>query len=228
MMIENYLGDIKDRPVLEASVAHVALALVLDISSSMQGEKIDSLNRAINSMIDQLKVDARLRDIIDLGIFVFGEKSRESVYQGFRAISDCEHIALYANDNSTYVADALNNAIDHLRERTNLYAKDAAPYKPWLVLITDGEFHDDDDKLNSVAKRMKEREEQNKLRFFGLGVEGYKRSQLEKFTKDSKYVIDVKAANFVEFLNWVGRSMAIVSQSEVGSSVKLEPLVFIV
>ena len=229
-MFGNSLG-VNDRPVLESSSAHVAIALVLDISYSMLGEKINSLNRAINDMIAQLKVDARLRDIIDLGIFVFGEKGRNPVCQGFRAISDCETISLQANDDSTYVVDALNTAIDRLRERTELYAKGGGAHKPWLILITDGVFHDDYNmpgELDKVAERMKQREKEGKLHFFGLGVEGYKRSQLEKFTENPKRVIDIKAANFIEFFSWVGRSMATISRTAVGTQTTLEPLVFTV
>lgn len=226
-MNENYLIDVTDRPVLESSSPHVALALVLDISISMNYEgKIDSLNNAINTMIAQIKEDARLRDIVDLGVFVFGEKGREPVCQGFRAISDCGYITLQANDGETWVADALNTAVDRLRERTHRYAKGGGAYKPWLVLITDGGFFDDTE-LNGVASRMKQRESENKLQFFGLGVEGYDRSQLERLTNMPNHVIDVKAANFVEFLSWVGRSFATVTQNAVDAKdIELPPLIF--
>lgn len=228
-MNENYLIDVTDRPVLESSSPHVALALVLDISASMQGEKkIDSLNNAINNMIAQIKEDARLRDIVDLAVFVFGEKGRKSVCQGFRAISDCGYITLQANDNETWVSDALNTAVDRLRERTNRYAQGGGAYKPWLVLITDGQFFDGSE-LNIVASRMKQRELENKLQFFGLGVQGYDRSQLERLTNKPDHVIDVKAANFVEFLSWVGRSFATISQHAVDETdIPLPPLQFTV
>ena len=222
---------VKDRPVLEAIEPHLALALVVDVSASMQIEengikRINSLNKAINSMIDTINEDARLRNILDLGIFVFGEKDREPVYQGFRAISECEHITLQANDNETWVSDALNTAVDRLRERTNRYAQGGGAYKPWLVLITDGQFFDGSE-LNIVASRMKQRELENKLQFFGLGVQGYDRSQLEKLTNMPNHVIDVKAANFAEFLSWVGRSFATISQKPVDATdIELPPLIF--
>jgi uncharacterized protein YegL len=227
-MSTKQLGDIMDRPVLESSVAHVALALVLDVSGSMgQDRKMKSLNFAVNDLINQIKTDARLRDIIDLGIFVFGDKGRQPVYQGFRAISDCEQVYLEATDSSTYVVDALNTAIDSLRERVNLYSKGGGAHKPWLVLITDGAFHDVAE-LSSVGSRMKQREAENKLQFFGLGVSGFDRNQIEFLTNNPKHVIEVKAANFVEFLSWVGRSMATVSNNAIGAQLTLEPLVFTV
>ena len=228
-MINNLLGDIKDRPVQESSTAHVALSLVLDVSSSMQlGNKIGALNDAINKMIEQLKVDARLRYIVDLGIFVFGEQNKETICQGFRAIADCGQMSLQANDESTYVSDALNTALDRLTERRHLYEKGGGAYKPWLILITDGAFHDSSYTLDVTGSRIKELENNGKLHFFGLGVDDFKREQLENFAVDKKRVIELKAANFEEFFNWVGRSMSTVSDSTVGESVQLEPLIFTV
>ena len=40
--------QIVDRPIREASEAHVALALVLDVSASMRGNAIQLLNTAVN------------------------------------------------------------------------------------------------------------------------------------------------------------------------------------
>lgn len=228
-MIENYLTEIqKDRPVLAASENHIALALVLDVSASMQGEKIKSLIEAINAMIIQMKNDSRLKLIVDLAIFVFGEKGRENVLQGFCAIDDCNPINLSATDSSTWVADTLNIAVDRLRERTETYSKTGGAYKPWLVLVTDGEFFDSEEDLNKVSQRIKKREKEEKLHFFGLGVEGYIKDQMMKFTEDPRKVMDVKASNFQEFFSWVGRSFATVSNTEVGTHTTLEPLVFTV
>ena len=228
-MIRNMLGDIQDRPVQESSTAHVAVALVLDVSGSMQlGDKIGALNEAINKMIDKLKVDARLRYIIDLGIFVFGDQNRDVVCQGFRAISDCGQITLQANDESTYVSDALNTAMDRLMERNRLYEQGGGAYKPWIILITDGEFHDDYYKLEETASRMKTLENSGKLHFFGLGVDDFNRNQLEKFAVNTKRVIELKTVNFEEFFNWLGRSIVTVVHSAVGEAVTLEPLIFTV
>lgn len=232
--MKTQLGSIVDRPVLEASEPHVALALVLDVSGSMSGEKMDSLNDSVNQMINQLKQDERLSKIVDLGIFTFGEKDKACVHQGFRAISDCENICLEANDSSTYVADTLNMAIDRLRDRRHLYEKSAGAYKPWLILITDGEFHDTQNELEQVAGKLKLQESSGKIRFFGIGTEGFNRSQLECLTNNSKYVIEFTKESFKtrskEFFSWVGRSMPVISSKSVIEEKEgngtLPPLVF--
>lgn len=225
-MIRNLLGDIQDRPVQESSTPHGAIAIVADVSSSMEGEKIDSLNTAINNMNEQLRCDARLRNIIDIAIFAFGEKNREPVVQGFQAVGDCGQVTLNANDGSTYVCDTLNTTIDRLMQRVDLYNQGGGAWKPWVILITDGEFHDSDYSLDEAATRIQQLEKEGKLHFFGLGVDGFRRNQLEKFAVDKKRVIGVKTANFGEFFSWVGRSMVTISHTEVGEAVTLEPLVF--
>jgi uncharacterized protein YegL len=222
------LEEMYDRPVRESAIAHVALALVLDISASMSGDKINTLNKAVNDLISQMKSDSRLKDIVDLGVFVFGERGKHAVQQGFRAMADCSDMKLVADQRSTYVTEALDKAVDMLRARCNIYNSGGGSYKPWVILITDGEFHDSADELAKIGDRIKQREKENKLQFFGLGVDGFKRNQLELLTINPKHVLEVKAANFGEFLSWVGRSFAIISSKEIGATVTLEPLVFTV
>jgi len=219
---------IVDRPIREASEAHVALSLVLDVSASMQGESITSLNKAVNEMINLMKGDDRLKNIVDLAIFVFGTAGRQSIYQGFRAIADCDAVKIEAKDTNTYVVDALERAVEITRKRCGAYDKAGGSYKPWIVLITDGEFHDKSHELTDIGNKMRERESQGKLQFFGIGVDGYNRQQLENLTNNPSCVIDAKHANFVEFFSWIGRSLKAVSSKEVGANVSLPPLQFTV
>ena len=221
-----FLGDVSDRPVQESSTPHCAITIVADVSASMAGEKINDLNTAVNDMIEQLKYDARLRYIIDIAIFAFGEQNREPVCQGFTAVVDCGQVSLKAEDSSTYIADTLNTTIDRLMDRVDLYNKGGGAYKSWLIVISDGFFHDSDYILEETGSRIKQLENQGKLHFFGLGVEGFDANQLKKFAVDPKRVIPVKSANFGEFFSWVGRSMVSISHAQVGEAVTLEPLVF--
>jgi len=217
-----------DRPIRAASEPHVALSLVLDVSGSMHGEAINLLNSAVNKMTLQMKSDSQLKNIVDLAIFVFGTPTRQHVYQGFRAIADCETVRLEATDTSTYVIPALDSALSFTQKRCVAYDKAGGAYKPWIVLITDGEFHDDRIALDDIGQKMKEREMKGKLQFFGLGVEQYDRMQLEKLTNNPAHIIDAKVANFAEFFSWIGKSMKVVSTKAVGEPATLPPLQFTV
>jgi uncharacterized protein YegL len=220
-----------ERPVREASEPHVALSLVLDVSASMEGSSINSLNTAVNTMIDEMKNNDRLKNIVDLAIFVFGNIDRKGkkwpkglIYQGFRAIADCEPVNIEANDNSTYVVDALERAVEITQKRCLAYNSGGGSYKPWIVLITDGEFHDEAEELENIGQEMKKRQRGGKLNFFGLGVKGYKREQLEMLTEKTNRIIEVRAVNFSEFFSWIGRSMTAVSAKAVDASEELPML----
>jgi uncharacterized protein YegL len=89
--------------------------------------------------------------------------------------------------------------------------------------VTDGKFHDDEVKLNAVGNLIKEREREGKLHFYGLGVEGYVRAQLENFTINPTHVLDIKAKNLNDFFKWVGRSLAAISKKEINEPVVLAP-----
>lgn len=219
---------IVERPLREASEAHVALSLVLDVSASMQGNSIKLLNSAVNKMIDEMKDDERLKNIVDLAIFVFGSQGRQNIFQGFRAIADCATVNLVANDDGTYVVSALECAIDITQKRCGAYDKAGGSYKPWIVIITDGQFHDGEMDLNKIGNIMKERESQGKLQIFGLGVDEYVRTQVEKLTNNPSHIIDARSANFVEFLSWIGKSLKAVSNKEGVGPVELPPLRFTV
>jgi len=219
---------IGERPPRLVAEPHVALALMLDVSLSMQGNSIKSLNLAVNQMITQMKEDDYLKEIVDLAIFIFGAHGRQNIFQGFRAIVDCEPVNIEADDENTYVVDALERAVDITRKRCGAYDKAGGSYKPWIVLITDGEFHDSDAELTKIGNSMKEREHDGKLQFFALGVDGYDRKQLEKLTNNPAHIIDAKSANFVEFFSWIGKSMKAVSTKVVGEAVALPPLQFTV
>jgi len=214
-------GKIVDRPkrtddtFINPGEPHVALTLVLDVSGSMDGKSIDTLNAAVNGMIDQMKADHRLKGIIDLAIFIFGTHGREPIYQGFRAIQDCEPVDLKATDVNSYVVSALESAVNLLDKRCKVYDRASGSYKPWLVLITDGEFHDDIAELSKIGNTMKQKEQKGRLRFFALGVDGYKKSQIEMLTNNPSNILDAKVANFIEFFSWVGKSMKVVSSKAV-------------
>ena len=211
-----------DMPIRDANESHVAITLVLDVSVSMSGPSMDELNRGVNTMIDDFKKDSRLNKIVDLSIFTFGAKGRQNPYQSFRAIGDIEGaITLAATDGSTYIVAALEKAIDRTYARCKEYEENSACYTPWIIVITDGAFHDTD--LITIGNTMIDLESRGKLHFFGLGVPGYDRSQLEKFANSPERVIDINAVDFVKFFSWIGNSIRTVTTKNPGEPTALSP-----
>ena len=87
--------------------------------------------------------------------------------------------------------------------------------------MTDGELHDSPVEIKAIGRKLKERQAKGKLHFLGLGVRGFVRSQLERFTNDQDHIIEIETADFGEFFKWVGRSMSAVSTKAINENYQL-------
>ena len=214
-----------DMPVRNITEPHVALALVLDVSASM-GEStdgipaIDLLNNSVNSMVRGLKENNRLRSIVDLSIFIFGETTKQNPYISFRAIEDFEDIHLEANDKGTFIVNVLEEAVEATKQRCRKYLEYGTPcYKPWVVVITDGNFLDSEADLERICQLMRSIQRDGKQHFFGFGVGNYDRQQLEKFCDPElvqNRVFDISVGFFPELLTWIGKSQNYEARIEPG------------
>ena len=197
---------------------HLALVLVLDVSYSMNSQSsgsgtppIDLLNEGVNQMIAGLSADAKLSKTVDLAIITFADPNDAQVYQDFAPIGSVTPISLIADGRSTYASQAIELAIEKARERTKIYTKGA--WKPWIVFITDGELHDD---ITLVGQKARERETEGKQRMLCLGVgDGFDAQQLHLLT-DKVYKLD--GYNFSSFFDWLGKSVAVISDTATSGS----------
>ena len=208
-----------EKPVENPRAPHVAVTLVLDVSYSMTDivaggkSSIALLNEGVNEMISELSNDQRLSEIVDLSIITFGDPGKAEVYQDFAPVGQVSPVNLVADHGSTYAADAINKAVDNTRERMKQYR--GGWWKPWVVVITDGEFHDD---VSQVATKVRQREGEGKLRTYCLGVGRFNPSKMKEIS-DRSYALE--SYKLKEFLDWIGRSLAVVSTSAVGTEVQL-------
>ncbi len=198
---------------------HLACVLLLDTSGSMAGAPITSLNNAVNQFKEQVCKDPTSRKRIDIAIIEFNTDVK--VVQEFTPISKMEFVDLTANG-GTSMGKGINAAIDKVIERNQLYAKMGTPcYKPWIFMITDGAPTDD---ISSARARIAEREsigEVGKLKFWAVGVPGYDEDTLKSL---SKRVIALKGADFTNIFDWLSKSMAIISVSQVTDNPQLGKL----
>ena len=104
-------------------------------------------------------------------------------------------------------------------ERSRFYRRSGSePYKPWIILVTDGAPLDD---ITAVAGEVMAMQEAGKVRFIALGVGEYDANKLKRITD---VVFRMDGTDFTSFFNWVGKSMRSVSQSAPGEKPPLPPL----
>ena len=192
-------------PIVAPNFSHMALAFVVDVSSSMGGTPINELNAALNRFKAEVCEDKGTRRILDIAIISFNHETK--IVQNFRSVTEMESVNLVANG-GTIMGQAVETAIQLVSARSKEYNNTGAvPYKPWIVLISDGAPADN---IDDVAREVRSLEERGKLKFWSLGVTGYDANTLKKF---SKRVMQLEGYSFYGFIDWAAKSMRCVSES---------------
>lgn len=226
--MEQYNFDIPfnvDAPqIISASEHHMALLFLLDTSGSM-GDMIPGttttpiyeLNEALNRFKEEVCKDEHTKEILDVAIVEFNSTFR--VVQEFTPIEYMNPVKLEAYG-QTFMCDALDVAVNMVTERSRFYRKSGAePYKPWIVLISDGAPFDD---ITEMAMRIAGLTEENKLAFWSLAVQGADMNTLHRLS--GRRVLRLSGYDFSGFLDWANKSMRAVSQSSPGEKVKGQAL----
>ena len=210
--------DFEDAPkIINSNEPHMALLFLLDTSGSMYGKPIEELNEGINRFKKQVCEDAKTKAILDVAIIEFNSTWR--VLQDFVPVEYMEEVHLEANG-STYLKEPLNKAIEMVDERSRFYRRSGSePYKPWIVLISDGKPFDEPEELVSTIEAMVSKE---KLAFWSLAVNDADLELLHKLS--GKRVLKLEEYDFKGFFDWVNKSMRAVSTSSPGEKVKGQEL----
>jgi len=121
----------------------------------------------------------------------------------------------------TPLGEALTLATKELKERRRLYkSKGISSYKPWVVLMSDGEPNDD---WEEPAKAMRSLGEQRKLQYIGIGIgEDADFDTLHAILPEHPGPVKLKGLCFREFFSWLTDSLKSVSASSVAEQDKIQ------
>lgn len=120
-----------------AKARPLPVILMLDRSGSMGGDKISTLNSAVNEMIQSFKTAGQGEVEINLGIISFGDGG--ATYDlPLQPVADITGIALNASG-GTPMGMALKMAKDLIEDKEIIPSKG---YRPAVVLVSDGEPND--------------------------------------------------------------------------------------
>ena len=144
-----------------------ACMLVLDTSGSMQGEPIDALTQGLSAFERQVKSNPLAARRIEVGIITFGEGGVQ-LKQDFVQAKHFLAPEICAGGN-TPMGEAVQLALQAIRNRKNEFRQLGIQYfRPWLMLITDGEPTDEG--WEEAAAAVKREEMQKSLTCFPIGV----------------------------------------------------------
>ena len=195
--------------------------LMLDTSQSMKDSgAIRELNKGIVTFIDSLKDEPVASRRVEVAIVTFGNGDVQ-LQQDFTCAADLQPPTLEAGGN-TPLGKALNKSLDLVEDRLKKHKKDNRNYyRPWLVIMTDGE---PTDSWESSAKRASRQEESKNLICFPIGVgDEIKVDTLNQISPRGG--IKLKGYNFSDCFLWLSASLHTVSQSsqKYQHLVSLEP-----
>lgn len=198
--------------------AHLIVIFLLDVSSSMSGARIASLQNSINRFKEDVCKDTRSAARMEVCIIAFNHD--QEVLQSFRPVDELETVHLHAGG-GTNISAAVKKAIELTSARTRLHESNGTPlHVPVYVLITDAEDEVSDEVVALIDKRTSEK----KMKVMFLGVEGFNKTTAARICKNKKVFVPIegKDHDFTDFFRMVAGSMKAISQSAVGEEMSFK------
>ena len=205
----------------------VPIIVCVDCSFSMrQGHRLERVVDGLVNFCQDMNRDPLARDSVELCLISFG--GRNACVECDFATPDRITLPKLVADGETPLADAVFLALDNLALRKQRYEQNGISfYRPWLVLIGDGDETGSSQQLAVAAQKLKEESEAKRLNVLCIMVGNEDRVRQESgsllhLSPDGtvQYLQDLK---FREFFGWLSRSIQKTSQSMSGEEIYYEP-----
>jgi uncharacterized protein YegL len=112
------------------------VVLLLDVSSSMSGDKIDNLNKAVEDMLDTFVKEEKMETEILVSVITFG--NQVELHVPYTKASQVQWKSLQA-DGMTPMGAALKMAKAMIEDKETTPSR---AYRPTIVLVSDGQPND--------------------------------------------------------------------------------------
>lgn len=191
--------------------------LVLDVSGSMRGKPMDELNKGLQDFYNEIADDDTTSQKLEISLITFNHIVK--TIQEPALVENFTMPTLTATG-STAMVNAVNEAIDKVEARKNWYKQTGQTYyRPWIILMTDGEPDDDQD-VNALAARIKKETEGKHFQFLPIGVEGANMAILDKI-KGNTPPMKLQGTKFSSFFKWLSASMGTIVEAKEGEQVDI-------
>jgi uncharacterized protein YegL len=192
----------------------VPCVLLLDVSGSMQGDRIEELNAGLTAYRDALAADSLAMKRVEVAIVTFG--GSVAVTCDFTT-AEAFHPPVLTAGGDTPMGAAILQGMEMLRQRKEMYKAHGISYfRPWLFLITDG---GPTDSWQSAAAQVRQGETAKAFSFFAVGVAEANFEVLKQICV--REPLRLKGLAFRELFLWMSSSQAAVSRSNPGETVPL-------
>ncbi|MBQ4243827.1 MAG: VWA domain-containing protein [Clostridia bacterium] len=185
------------------------ICFCLDVSGSMQGARIVSLNNALKAFFDTIKENTDATASVDVAIITYG--GIVDVFQGFSPISKVAAPVVSERKRSyTPMGEGILTSLRLLEMRKQAYKdRGLKYYQPWLVLITDGkpEGPNAEEAFENAVRNLNEMEAADKVVVFNIGVgEDADMDSLRRVSVKREYPIRADEKNLSSYFQFLGSS----------------------
>jgi uncharacterized protein YegL len=196
--------------------ARCGCCIAADISDSMKGRPIAELNAGLIELKHCLVADPLACLRVELALISFNSVVKTEV--DFTGPTTFQPPTLIPSG-GTSLGAAVIQGLDLIKARTAGYRAAGLPcFRPWLVVITDGEATDD---VTEAARLVKEMETQKRVAFFGVGVQSANMHKLAELSHRAPLRLD--GLRFSDWFQWLSASLSAVALSRPGDQVPLPP-----
>jgi uncharacterized protein YegL/uncharacterized membrane protein YqiK len=196
----------------------IPVVLLLDTSSSMFGERIDSLNAGISAFKKEFEPNTNISQNLELAIVTCN--SHRETFQGFVNMDNFIPVTLEAEGETT-IGKGIDSALNNIESYQDYCQKNNFQYrKPLLFLIIGGSPTDD---WKNSAERARQAVEANKLNFFVVGVKGADMTSLRQIAPPKTPPKTLDNFKFRELFQWLADYLKKVSSSEKGTRIRPLP-----
>lgn len=196
--------------------------LLLDVSGSMSGAKIDSLYDATIDMIETFAAAQAKEQVIDVAIITFGDSV--DLHTRYTPVKDLQAkgISKFKASGMTPMGTALRMAKDMIED------KDTTPsniYRPAVVLVSDGAPNDE---WRGPLDNFKNNGRSSKCQRFAVAIGNDADDQMLKlFAEDNEHFLLAENANdIVDKFKQISMSISMKAPSSINNNISTNGLAF--
>lgn len=186
---------------------HLPVILLLDTSWSMNGEKIDELNKAVEEMLEELRKSNTPNRKIDVAVITFGCNGAK-LHLDLTCVNDIAKSPFFKADGMTPMGEALKIAKSMIEDRNKIPSH---YYRPLVVLLSDGMPTDD---WEGIMHEFISEGRSSKTQRISMGIGG---GELEKplkmFSGEKKCFTNNEAKYIREFFSFIVMTVTVRSNS---------------
>ena len=201
--------------------------LVLDVSGSMRGNKLDALNQGVRDFFTQIQtadgVSESTVDQLEIAIIQYDEEVK--ILRDPKLLEEGElPPTLTERGSVTETVLDMEEAIQLVADRKAFYKETGQAYfRPWIIVMTDGEPYGNKASaadIDAIAQRVAADAKDKRYMMIGIGVgEDANMGLLAKMTAGKALKLD--GVKFGEFFQWLSASLSTVAASKEGDKINI-------